>query len=361
MVSTRRFMSRRSSILLLKLFITLFAIFIVKIGLAREIKHILEKVVCPSKKDWSLKLDEAIWAYRTLFKTPLGMSPFQLVYDKGCHLPVELEHKTYWSLKKLNLDMQAASKKRMFQLNELDEFRLQVYENNKMYKEKVKRVIAYKTAKEIWDALETQCQGTMAIKKNRRAVLIHEYEHFEAKPHKSLTNIYDRFLTLLNNLSLVGKYNYEIITLDEVYGMLRTYDLEVQQRKERNRRKGKSVALKVNAKASKERSVEVTKKKNNLPESYTDDLSSNSNDDIDSETDENVTYFDAMQMAALLVKGFKRMQFKKSQKNRSFRKKFTRGERKSTRRRDGHDSKAGKVDMSKIKCYNCDEPGHFAT
>ncbi|KAL8147911.1 hypothetical protein AgCh_005291 [Apium graveolens] len=217
-----------------------------------EIKHILEKVVCPSKKDWSLKLDEAIWAYRTLFKTPLGMSPFQLVYDKGCHLPVELEHKTYWALKKLNLDMHAASKKRMFQLNELDEFRLQAYENNKMYKEKVKRwhdrgpfivktvfphgavgifendpgqefkmngqdlkhyygdtanreVIAYKTAKEIWDALETQCQGTMAIKKNRRAVLIQEYEHFEAKPDKSLTNIYDRFLTLLNNLSLVGK------------------------------------------------------------------------------------------------------------------------------------------------------------
>ena len=67
------------------------------------------------------------------------------------------------------------------------------------------RVIAYKTAKEIWDALETQCQGTMAIKKNRRAVLIQEYEHFKAKPDESLTDIYDRFLTLLNNLSLVGK------------------------------------------------------------------------------------------------------------------------------------------------------------
>ena len=67
------------------------------------------------------------------------------------------------------------------------------------------RVIAYKTAKEIWDALETQCQGTTAIKKNRRAVLIQEYEHFEAKSDESLTYIYDRFLTLLNNLSLMGK------------------------------------------------------------------------------------------------------------------------------------------------------------
>ncbi|KAL8134798.1 hypothetical protein AgCh_009713 [Apium graveolens] len=140
------------------------------------------------------------------------------------------------------------------------------------------RVIAYKTAKEIWDALETQCQGIMAIKKNRRAVLIQEYEHFKAKSDESLTDIYDRFLTLLNNLSLVGKvydlqdsntkflralneewetqtsiirhqYDLEIVTLDEIYGMLRTYDLEVQQRIERKNNKGKLVALKVNAKA----------------------------------------------------------------------------------------------------------------
>ncbi|KAL8092096.1 hypothetical protein AgCh_034400 [Apium graveolens] len=104
-----------------------------------EIKCILEKVVCPSRNDWSLKLDEAVWAYRTTFKTLLGMLPFQLVYGKGCHLLVKLEHKTYWALKKLNLDLIAAGKKKMLQLNEVDEFRLQAYENNKMYKDKVKR------------------------------------------------------------------------------------------------------------------------------------------------------------------------------------------------------------------------------
>ncbi|XP_074342462.1 uncharacterized protein LOC141680027 [Apium graveolens] len=62
-----------------------------------------------------------------------------------------------------------------------------------------------KTAKEIWDSLETQCQGTMAIKKNKRDVLVQEYEQFDINVNESITDIYDRFLTLLNDLSLVGK------------------------------------------------------------------------------------------------------------------------------------------------------------
>ncbi|XP_074328108.1 uncharacterized protein LOC141666020 [Apium graveolens] len=67
------------------------------------------------------------------------------------------------------------------------------------------RVIAYKTSKAIWDALETQCQGTLAIKNNKRAVLIQEYEEFEAKSDETIIDTYDRFLTLLNDLSLIGK------------------------------------------------------------------------------------------------------------------------------------------------------------
>ncbi|XP_021765451.1 uncharacterized protein LOC110729969 [Chenopodium quinoa] len=78
----------------------------------RQIKGIPEKMVARNQKDWSENLDDSLWGYRMTFKTPIGTTPYLLVYGKSCHLPVELEHRSLWAIKKINFDLASAGEKR---------------------------------------------------------------------------------------------------------------------------------------------------------------------------------------------------------------------------------------------------------
>nr|GEY27480.1 reverse transcriptase domain-containing protein [Tanacetum cinerariifolium] len=101
----------------------------------RGLKRILERTVGENRASWSDKLDDALWAFQTAYKTPIGCTSYKLVYEKACHLPIELEHKA--ALKHANFDLQTAGDHRKVQLNEL---RDQAYEKSLIYKEKTKRL-----------------------------------------------------------------------------------------------------------------------------------------------------------------------------------------------------------------------------
>ena len=252
------------------------------------------------------------------------------------------------------------------------------------------RVITCKTKKYTWDALKVQCQGTIEIKKNMRSVLTHESEYFDAKANESLTEIYDRFLTLLNELALVGKkYSnedsntkfmrappkewdlkttiirdntiLEDVSLDKIYERLKTHDLEIQHRRNIKSTRTKSVALNSKVKTIENFSSSTRRKSNHVKRSEVEpeeDSDGNTNKNSDGESSD----VEIEEMLAMMVKGFKRM------KNRKFRtegnlSKQTLDDAKAERfkKKDEREKKSRKFDKAKVKCNNYDGMGHFAT
>ncbi|KAL8120899.1 hypothetical protein AgCh_017904 [Apium graveolens] len=238
---------------------------------------------------------------------------------------------------------------------------------------------------------------TNDIKKNKRTILTQEYEHFDSRNNESLTKIYDRFQKLLNDLSLVNKdydledsnmkfllalpekwdfkvtsirdyYQLDNTPLDEIYGVLKTHELEMEQRNKRKGSTSRPVTLKVE-----EKPKETSRRKSYFKEkamiAKSDTESSNSDDDLNTDTESDTDGVhnnnkDMDQMAALLVKRFKKMVYKNFGNGRRFSGKGSSSsnfnKRNNRRNIDRKESRSGKLDKSKERCYNCNGIGYFA-
>ncbi|GKB21260.1 reverse transcriptase domain-containing protein [Tanacetum coccineum] len=121
------------------------------------LKRILERTVGENRASWSDRLDDALWAFCTAYKTPIGCTPYKLVYGKPCHLPIELEHRAYWALKHANFDLKTAGDQRKLQLTELKSFVIHAYEESLIYTERTRRRHDSRSKNRIFNVVIKSC------------------------------------------------------------------------------------------------------------------------------------------------------------------------------------------------------------
>nr|GEV56882.1 reverse transcriptase domain-containing protein [Tanacetum cinerariifolium] len=121
-----------------------------KVMLRYGVTHRLSTAYHPQTSG-KVEFDDALWAFRTAFKTPIGCTPYKLVYGKACHLPIELEHKAYWALKHCNFDLKTVGNHQKVKLNELNELHDQAYENSLIYKEKTNKIHDFKIKNRVYN------------------------------------------------------------------------------------------------------------------------------------------------------------------------------------------------------------------
>nr|GEZ39211.1 reverse transcriptase domain-containing protein [Tanacetum cinerariifolium] len=146
-----------------------------------------------NRASWSDKLEDALWAFRTAYKTSIGCTSYRLVYGKACHLLLELEHKAYWALKHANFYLKTTGDHRKLQLNELNELRDQAYENSIIYKERTKKLHDDKI-KTAFSMLVIKCCFLIPDSRYSQLIVIDSSTIMEETRHRG------RFLMLLLSL-----------------------------------------------------------------------------------------------------------------------------------------------------------------
>ncbi|KAL8114663.1 hypothetical protein AgCh_021502 [Apium graveolens] len=226
-----------------------------------------------------------------------------------------------------------------------------------------KHVMNCKNSKHIWETIEVINEGTEEVRENKLEILTSEYEHFKSNPGEGITEVFEREARDLNEISL-----------ERLYGVLKTYELEQIQQKEvygKGRVVGTSTALVAKEQQKQqpqqqqqsqqsERMVQSSKAEENVIVAEFDPPTTNQSGD-DFYSLEELEQLEDESMA-LIVKRFSNVRFKTNPKfkYKSNYNRFQKGGSSSSNTSSGG-YKTGMVDRSTIRCFNCNELGHFAT